>query len=157
VLNGPNLDLLGTREPAIYGRTTLAELVDGLHAVAGELGVAIEHAQSNHEGVLVDRVHQAMRDGVSGVVVNAAAYAHTSIALRDALVGAGLPFVEVHLSNLARREVFRHTTLLADVARGTVQGFGAVGYELALRGLVAALRADRDGRSSSGWPASSSE
>jgi 3-dehydroquinate dehydratase-2 len=140
VLDGPNLDLLGTREPEIYGRTTLHELIRGLAPVADELGVVIEHTQSNHEGVLVDRVHQALRDGVSGAVVNAGAYTHTSIALRDALIGAALPFVEVHLSNLARREDFRQRSLLTDVARGLVQGFGPMGYELALRGLVATLR-----------------
>lgn len=140
LLDGPNLDLLGAREPEVYGRTTLAEIVDHLRIVAQDLGVVVEHTQSNHEGVLVERVHQAYREGVRGAVVNAAAYTHTSIALRDALAGTALPFVEVHLTNLARREEFRRRSLLADLARGLVQGFGPLGYELALRGLVATLR-----------------
>jgi 3-dehydroquinate dehydratase-2 len=139
VLNGPNLNLLGQREPEIYGRTTLAEVVARLEALGDELGVAVEHHQSNHEGELIDRVHEAMAEPVDGLLVNAGAYTHTSIALRDALLGAGLPFVEVHLSNLARREPFRHQSLLADAALGVVQGFGPLSYELGLRALVALL------------------
>jgi 3-dehydroquinate dehydratase-2 len=139
LLNGPNLNLLGLREPAIYGTATLAEVVARLERVAGELGVELANYHSNHEGDLVDRIQAAMTEGVHGLVINAGAYTHTSIALRDALLGTGLPFVEVHLSNLAKREPFRQVSLLADVASGVVQGFGVVGYELALRGLVRVL------------------
>ncbi|MEQ1568258.1 MAG: type II 3-dehydroquinate dehydratase [Myxococcota bacterium] len=142
VLSGPNLNLLGSREPEVYGRTTLAEIVSGLERLGEELGVEVGHFQSNHEGALIDRVHQASLDGVRGAIVNAGGFTHTSVALRDALVGTGLPFVEVHLSNLARRESFRQVSLLADVACGVVQGFGPAGYELALRGLVRAIRAE---------------
>lgn len=137
VLNGPNLDLLGTREPEVYGTTTLAALGARLDALAADLGVRLEHFQSNVEGHLVDRVHAAARDGLAGAVVNAAAYTHTSIALRDAFLATRLPFVEVHLSNVWRREPFRHTSLLADVAEGVVVGLGPLGYDLALRALVA--------------------
>lgn len=139
VLNGPNLNLLGVREPGIYGSLTLSDLGARLDALAHELGVRLAHFQSNHEGALVDRVQQAARDGVVGAIVNAGAYTHTSIALRDAFLGTGLPFVEVHLSNVYAREPFRHRSLLADVARGVVVGMGPVGYELALRGLLAGL------------------
>lgn len=141
VLQGPNLDLLGTREPEIYGRETLAGLQARLDRLARELNVTLVHAQSAHEGVLIERVHAAWRDGAIGAVVNAAAYSHTSIALRDAFLATRLPFVEVHLSNPRAREVFRHTSLLADLAVGVVEGFGPVGYELALRGLVARVPA----------------
>lgn len=137
VLNGPNLDLLGAREPEVYGRTTLAEIAARLDALAASLGVALDHFQSAHEGALVERVHAAARAGAVGAVVNAGGYTHTSVALRDALLGVALPFVEVHLSNPAARESFRHTSLLADVAVGVVQGFGPDSYELGLRGLLA--------------------
>lgn len=140
VLNGPNLNLLGTREPALYGRDTLDAIGRRLDLVGAELGVRLEHFQSNHEGELVERVQQAGRDGLAGALVNAAAYTHTSVALRDALLAVNLPFVEVHLSNAFARERFRHRSLLADIAVGVVGGFGAVGYELALRGLVARIR-----------------
>jgi 3-dehydroquinate dehydratase II len=141
VLNGPNLNLLGTREPALYGSESLAEITARLDAVAVPLAVVLEHFQSNHEGALVDRLQEAAASGVAGVVVNGAAYSHTSIALRDAVLATALPCVEVHLTNVARREPFRRRSLLAGVAVGVVSGFGAHGYELALRGLVAALRA----------------
>ena len=139
VLNGPNLDLLGVREPETYGTGTLSELAASLDRVAAELSVDLEHFQANGEGALVDRVHEAWRSGVSGLLVNAGAYTHTSIALRDALLAVQLPFVEIHLSNVWRRESFRHHSLLADVAIGVVAGLGPAGYELALRGLVAHL------------------
>lgn len=140
VLNGPNLNLLGAREPSLYGDTPLDAITRRLDALADELGVRLEHFQSNHEGELVDRVQRAAREGARGAVVNAAAYTHTSVALRDALVGVSLPFVEVHLSNVHAREPFRRRSLLADVAVGVVGGFGPIGYELALRGLVARIR-----------------
>lgn len=136
VLQGPNLDLLGTREPERYGRDTLATLTTRLDGAAVTLGVQLRHVQSNHEGILVDAVRDAASDGAVGAVVNAAAYTHTSIALRDVLLATRLPFVEVHLSNVHAREPFRHHSLLADVALGQVTGLGAVGYELALRGLL---------------------
>jgi 3-dehydroquinate dehydratase-2 len=140
VLQGPNLHTLGTREPEVYGRTTLPEIQAAMDQLAASLGVTLEHTQSDHEGVLVERVHRAAADRLDGAVINAAAYTHTSIALRDALLATALPFVEVHVSNVYARESFRHQSLLADVARGVVIGFGPAGYDLALRGLVHRLR-----------------
>ncbi len=139
VLQGPNLNLLGRREPELYGRVTLDALQDRLDVVAAELGVELQHAQSNHEGGLVDRVHQAWADGLTGALVNPAAYTHSSIALRDALLATGMPFVEVHLSNVYAREPFRHKSLLSDLALGVICGFGPLGYELGLRALHARL------------------
>lgn len=138
VLHGPNLNLLGTREPSTYGSDTLAAIDASLRAVASELGVEVEFVQSNSEGALVDAV-QAARGRFDGILANPAAYTHTSVALRDALLGVDLPFVEVHLSNVQAREPFRHRSLLADVAAGTVAGFGAESYRLGLRGLVSVL------------------
>ena len=136
ILNGPNLDRLGSRETSIYGAATLAQITDRVDRLAASLGVEVEHRQSAHEGALVEAIHRAADAGVVGAVVNAAAYTHTSVALRDALLAVDLPFVEVHLSNVARREPFRHTSLLADVAVGVIYGLGPIGYELALRALV---------------------
>ena len=138
VLNGPNLNLLGTREPELYGRETLGDIERRLTAVAGELGVEIEFAQRNGEGELIDLIH-AMRGRVQGALVNAGAYSHTSIALRDALVAASVPFVEVHLTNIYAREPERRHSMLAPAAVAMVCGLGAYGYEVALRGLVARL------------------
>jgi 3-dehydroquinate dehydratase-2 len=132
VLHGPNLNLLGEREPEIYGHTTLAEIDRQLTALAGELGVTIETFQSNHEGELVDRI-QAGRGRIAAIVVNAAGYTHTSVALRDALAAAVVPVVEVHLSNVHRREPFRHHSLIAGVATGQILGFGVDSYLLGLR------------------------
>jgi 3-dehydroquinate dehydratase-2 len=143
VLNGPNLNLLGVREPELYGRTTLAEVEQRLGDVAREIGVEIECAQHNSEGGLVDLV-QAMRGRVQGAVVNAGAYSHTSLALRDALTGVAVPFVEVHVSNVYAREPERRHSMLAPAALGVVVGLGVAGYELALRGLVSTLRARGD-------------
>jgi 3-dehydroquinate dehydratase-2 len=139
VLNGPNLNLLGLREPERYGRTTLAEGERSLGGVATELGVELECAQHNGEGQLIDAVH-AMRGRVDGVVINAGAYSHSSLALRDALVGVSVPFVEVHVTNVYAREPERRHSMLAPAALGGVVGLGVQGYELALRGLVAALK-----------------
>jgi 3-dehydroquinate dehydratase-2 len=139
VLNGPNLNLLGLREPERYGRTTLAEVERSLGGVATELGVELECAQHNGEGQLIDAVH-AMRGRVDGVVINAGAYSHSSLALRDALVGVSVPFVEVHVTNVYAREPERRHSMLAPAALGGVVGLGVQGYELALRGLVAALK-----------------
>ena len=135
VLNGPNLNLLGSREPGIYGRTTLAEVEARLSVVAHELGIDIECMQHNGEGALVDMV-QALRGRAHGVVVNAGAYSHTSLALRDALSGIALPFVEVHISNVYAREPERRHSMLASAALGVIVGLGTHGYALALRGLV---------------------
>ena len=142
VLNGPNLNLLGVREPERYGRTTLADVERRLGEVAAELGVELECSQFNGEGQLVDAVH-AMRGRVDGAVVNAGAYSHSSLALRDALVGASVPFVEVHVTNVYAREPERRHSMLAPAAIGAVVGLGVHGYELALRGLVAALNGPR--------------
>ena len=139
VLNGPNLNLLGSRDPALYGTTTLAAVEAHLVALGRELGVEIECAQHNVEGALVEIVH-AMRGRVDGVVVNAGAYSHTSLALRDALTGVSLPFIEVHVTNVYAREPERHHSMLASAALGVVVGLGTQGYELAVRGLVHALR-----------------
>ena len=140
VLHGPNLNLLGTREPDLYGTTTLAEIDTALAALAAELGVAIESAQSNHEGVLVDRIQAARADGI---LINPGGYTHTSVAIRDALIGVGIPFVEVHLSNIHGREPFRRQSLFSDVAIAQVAGFGPLSYTVALRGLVEFLRAKK--------------
>jgi len=141
VVHGPNLNLLGRREPEVYGRATLEEIDAALSRLGAALGVEIVCFQSNTEGALVDFIQRARSDA-HGFVVNAAAYTHTSVALRDALVGVGLPFVEVHLSNLHAREEFRHRSLLADRAVGVVSGFGLNSYLLGLRALVEHLRAD---------------
>lgn len=141
VLHGPNLNLLGSREPEIYGSTSLAEIDAALEERAKELGCRVVSFQSNGEGALVDRVQAAPGRGSAGFVINAAAYTHTSIALADALSAVGLPWVEVHLSNIHAREPFRHRSLLAAGALGQISGFGARSYLLGLDALVAALRA----------------
>ncbi len=132
VLHGPNLNLLGQREPEIYGRCTLDEINQKLIARAQAKGVLLEAFQSNCEGTLIDRVHQAHRDGVDFVIINPAAYTHTSVALRDAFTGVDIPFVEVHLSNIYRRDVFRHKSFFSDLAQGVICGFGWQGYLFAL-------------------------
>jgi len=139
VLNGPNLNLLGMREPALYGRTTLAEIERRLAALGEELGVEVRCAQRNGEGELIDVLH-GWRGEVAGVVVNAGAYTHSSLALRDALSAIAAPFVEVHLTNVYAREPERRHSMLAPAAVGSICGLGADGYEFALRGLVAHLR-----------------
>ncbi len=139
ILNGPNLNLLGTREPHIYGSATLDDINAGLTRVAADLGVVLHTAQSNVEGTMIDILH-AWRGVVQGVVVNAGAYTHTSLALRDAFTATSIPFVEIHLSNVYAREPERHHSMLAGAAIGSVTGLGAEGYEFALRGLVSALR-----------------
>ena len=140
VLNGPNLNLLGVREPERYGRTSLSDVERRLGEVAAELGVELECSQHNGEGQLIDAVH-AMRGRVDGAVVNAGAYSHSSLALRDALVGASVPFVEVHVTNVYAREPERRHSMIADLAVGMVAGFGAQSYVLALQALLGRLRA----------------
>ncbi len=138
VIHGPNLNLLGRRENSIYGTATLESIEDRLGLIAKELGVDLECYQSNREGELVERIHAAV-DQVDGILVNPAAYTHTSIALRDAFLAVEIPFVEVHLSNVHAREEFRHKSLLADCAIGSVVGFGPSSYFFGLRALVEAL------------------
>ena len=134
ILNGPNLNLLGTREPGIYGAAGLADIETACRARAEALGVTVSFEQSNAEGALVDALHAA-RTGMDGVVLNAGAYTHSSIALRDAISGTGLAVVELHLSNTHAREAFRHASMIAPVCVGVIQGFGAAGYPLALTAL----------------------
>ena len=141
VLHGPNLNLLGRREPGIYGSTTLAEIDARLRDVAAELSTAVESVQANGEGELIDAV-QRMAATVDGFLVNAGGFTHTSVALLDALLAVDLPFVEVHLSNIHARDEFRRESLLAPRAIGTIGGFGAFSYELGLRALVFHLRRD---------------
>lgn len=144
VLHGPNLNLLGTREPAVYGATTLAEVDAALERLAAELGVELETFQSNHEGALVDHIQETAAR-TDGFVVNAGGYTHTSVALRDALAGVGRPFAEVHVSNVHAREPFRRESLLSPVALGSVTGFGPESYLLAVRGLVRHLQQTNGG------------
>jgi 3-dehydroquinate dehydratase-2 len=132
VIHGPNLNLLGSREPTHYGNQTLADINDALVALGDELGVRITSFQSNHEGELVEKIQHLDADGI---IINPAAYTHTSIAIRDALLAVKIPFIEVHLSNIHRREEFRHKSMLVDVATGVIAGFGTQSYSLALRGL----------------------
>ena len=137
VLHGPNLNLLGQREPAVYGRTTLAEIDADLAAIAQESGHHLASFQSNSEGALIDRIHAAAKEGIAYIVINPGALTHTSVALRDALAAVAIPFIEVHLSNVHAREAFRHHSYIADLAVGVITGFGADSYRL---GLTAALR-----------------
>jgi len=136
VLHGPNLNLLGTREPGIYGSRTLAQINAELAALATELGAELTSWQGNHEGALVDRIQAAAGDGTDFIIINAAAYTHTSVAVRDALAGVAIPFIEVHLSNLYKRESFRQHSYLSDIAVGLISGLGPDGYEAALRYAV---------------------
>ena len=139
VLHGPNLNLLGTREPEVYGRQTLADIDAALAAQAQAAGVALVSFQSNHEGALVDRIQAAARDGTRFILINPAAYTHTSVALRDALAGVAIPFIEVHLSNVHAREEFRRHSYFSDIAVGVICGLGAQGYLLALDAALARI------------------
>jgi len=146
VMHGPNLNLLGVREPEHYGLQNLAAINEEMVSLGDELGCEIATFQSNHEGELVERIHQAATEHIDGIVINPAAYTHTSVALRDALLGCRIPFVEVHLSNIYRREEFRHRSMLADIATGMVSGFGPASYRLALQGMVEYLRSNKAAR-----------
>ncbi|AWB88164.1 type II 3-dehydroquinate dehydratase [Homoserinimonas hongtaonis] len=139
VLNGPNLNMLGTREPAKYGSETLLDVEAKVAAAAADLGVTVEFVQSNHEGVLVDTI-QAARGRASGIVLNAGAYTHTSVAIRDAVSAAEVPMVEVHITNVHAREAFRHHSYLSDVAAAVIAGAGTLGYVFALQYLAEAAR-----------------
>lgn len=142
VLHGPNLNLLGTREPETYGHTTLADIDAALLAQATAAGVQLASFQSNHEGALVDRIHAARGEGVRAIIINPAAYTHTSVAIRDALAGVAIPFVEVHLSNVHAREPFRHHSYFSDLAIGVICGLGYRGYLLALDYLLNRINND---------------
>jgi len=133
IINGPNLNLLGVREPEVYGRETLKNINDSLSTLAEELHLSLRFKQSNAEHELIDFIHQCFNDQISGIIINPAAFTHTSVAIRDALLGTQIPFIEVHLSNIHARESFRAESWLSDVAIGTITGLGSQGYELALR------------------------
>ena len=140
-LNGINLNMFGQRDPAQYGTATLADIDAALHALAGELGAAVECFQTNHAGAMCERIHQAHRDGVAAVVINAGAWTHTSVAIRDALAILKCPIVEVHMSNIHAREPFRQQSYIADIARGQISGFGVDSYLLGLRAAASAAQA----------------
>jgi len=139
IVNGPNLNLLGSREPGQYGSRTLAEVEREIAQAAAALGVSVQTFQSNHEGVLIDRIHGARVDGTDFIIINAGGFTHTSIALRDALLGAHVPFIELHLSNTHARESFRQHSYFSDIAVGVIAGFGAFGYEMAVRAAAQRL------------------
>ena len=142
VLNGPNLNLLGMREPDHYGRNTLDDIVDALMAQAQSRGLVLDAYQSNAEHELIARIHRAADDDTRYIIFNPAAFTHTSIALRDALLGVAIPFIEVHLSNIYRREAFRHHSYFSDIAEGLIAGLGSQGYHLALETVVERLKED---------------
>lgn len=140
VIQGPNLNLLGTREPEVYGKTTLEDIHAKLGTTSKSNSVELSTFQSNHEGELIDRVQKAKKDEVDFIIINPGAFTHTSVALRDALAGVAIPFIEVHLSNIHRREEFRKHSYLSDIATGVICGLGAIGYELALQAAIAHLK-----------------
>jgi 3-dehydroquinate dehydratase-2 len=140
VLHGPNLNLLGTREPGVYGATTLAQIDRMLADEGAAAGVRVESFQSNHEGALVERIHAARDAQVAFIVINPAAFTHTSVAIRDALAGVAIPFVEIHLSNVHKREPFRHHSYFSDLAVGVIAGLGPTGYRCALQFAIETIR-----------------
>ena len=140
VIQGPNLNLLGTREPDVYGKTTLEDIHKRLRELAKAQLVDLDTYQSNHEGELIDRIQKAKLDGVDFIIINPGAFTHTSVALRDVLAGVAIPFTEVHLSNIHQREEFRKHSYLSDIATGVICGLGAIGYELALQAAITRLQ-----------------
>jgi len=140
VIQGPNLNLLGTREPEVYGKTSMEDIHNKLGTISKSNAVELSTFQSNHEGELIDCVQKAKQDGVDFIIINPGAFTHTSVALRDALAGVAIPFIEVHLSNIHRREEFRKHSYLSDIAIGVICGLGAIGYELALEAAIAHLK-----------------
>ena len=140
LLNGPNLNLLGSREPEIYGSDTLDDIAKRLTDLAADSNHSLDHLQSNAESELIDRIHQAVKDKVEFILINPAAFTHTSIALRDALLGTQIPFIEIHLSNVHQREEFRQHSFFSDIAVGTIVGLGSKGYELALQAAISHLK-----------------
>jgi len=140
ILHGPNLNLLGSREPEVYGTETLSDINAKIRSLADELGAETDFFQSNHEGALIDRIHQARQDGVDGLIINPGGLTHTSVSLRDAISGVAIPTVEIHLSNVHSREEFRHRSYIAPIAVGQICGFGSEGYLLALKGLLVRLK-----------------
>lgn len=140
VLQGPNLNLLGTREPETYGAVRLSDVITSLDEQASSAGAVLEHAQSNHEGEIVDRIQAAAAAGVDGIIINPGAYTHSSIAIRDALLSTAIPFIEVHISNVYARESFRHKSMFSDIAAGVIVGCGTFGYTLALTAMIDRLR-----------------
>ncbi len=140
VIQGPNLNLLGTREPDVYGTTTLEDIHQTLGEIAKARSIELNTFQSNHEGELIDRIQKAKQDGVDFIIINPGAFTHTSVALRDVLAGVAIPFIEVHLSNIHQREEFRKHSYLSDIAVGVICGLGAIGYELALQAATSRLQ-----------------
>ena len=136
VIHGPNLDLLGSREPDIYGKVTIEDINKELQRIAKDKNVTVKISQSNHEGDIVDMIGKAKKESFSAILINPAAYTHTSVAIRDAVAASGVPVVEVHLSNIYAREEFRHTSLIAPVARGQISGFGKTSYRLGLEAAI---------------------
>jgi 3-dehydroquinate dehydratase-2 len=140
VIQGPNLNLLGTREPEVYGKTTLEDIHQKLGELAKASSIDLDTYQSNHEGELIDRIQKAKLDGVDFIIINPGGFTHTSVALRDVLAGVAIPFTEVHLSNIHQREEFRKHSYLSDIATGVICGLGAIGYELALQAAITRLK-----------------
>ncbi len=139
LLNGPNLNLLGSREPEVYGSATLSDVESEAKRVAADAGASLSCFQSNHEGALIDRIHAAKAEGIDAIVINPGGLTHTSVALRDALVGVGLPVVEVHISNIHQREAFRHHSFISGVATGVICGLGVDGYRVAIEFVIKKL------------------
>ncbi|MEA3405627.1 MAG: type II 3-dehydroquinate dehydratase [Pseudomonadota bacterium] len=140
VINGPNLNMLGKREPEIYGHQTLSDIIENLKQSASQHSVQLHHFQSNAEHEIVERIHQAMDDGTQFIIINPAAFTHTSVAIRDAIATVNLPFIEVHLSNIHKREPFRAHSYFSDLAEGVIAGLGSKGYELALQAAVEKIK-----------------
>jgi 3-dehydroquinate dehydratase II len=140
VIHGPNLNMLGKREPHLYGSITLEEIDSGLKVQGEKAGILVETFQSNYEGAIVEKIQETFLSGVNGIIINPAAFTHTSVAIRDALLLLDVPIIEIHISNIYKRELFRHKSLVADIATAQISGFGVIGYALALDGLIRLLK-----------------